>query len=87
MTAKSVAICVVAGDYQEFRAWCQEQRLSWSNPEVVYVRSQADLVGRRNIYVVHTGTWARRRDLVSISETLAILTVSGCLLTERPDVE
>jgi hypothetical protein len=70
MTASRVA--VVAGNYREYAAWCQENGHPLRGGPVFYATPDA-LEGMTGVEVIRTGTWQGRHDLAELEATLAIV--------------
>lgn len=60
---------VIAGNYSEYRQYCQDHRL---NPycDATYVRDAQHLYGLHKPNVIFIGRWAHRKDIGGINDAL-----------------
>lgn len=68
-------IFIVAGNYQQFRAWCLDNHRSPQDPKITFISEGAApryLYGTRDPQVLWYGTWQQRKDINEIIECVRL---------------
>lgn len=54
---------VVAGNYGEFKRWCNENKINLHDPrEVKWIRNRIDMLGFNDVEVIFYGTWYKLKE-------------------------
>lgn len=61
---------VLAGSYQQFRAWCLDNDRNPRDPSLIYASGMHRIRGLRDFDYVVYGTWYARRDALEIHSLL-----------------
>ena len=68
---------VIAGNYQQFKYWCNSTKVSPNAKHVVYVARQETLMSEsgigRNVNVVYFGTFYDRADIGAIEQQIQLI--------------